>query len=166
MLQLLKKTLSKNNNQRLIKFAALPGSQTEVDPSKRYLSASNAPEHHIPLRPILGVLHNNIEVPVLNDYPDMPIWVDNDGNERKFSTNTVWRDVREADSHKHLFFKCAYAQKIWKKVCELANTKIKEDKWEDIVNVMSNLKDRRNIWGTIRRLSLAATVYYIWQERN
>nr|GEZ38744.1 RNA-directed DNA polymerase, eukaryota, reverse transcriptase zinc-binding domain protein [Tanacetum cinerariifolium] len=32
------------------------------------------------------------------------------------------------DSHEHLFFKCEFAHKFWKKVCEIAKLKLKEDK--------------------------------------
>ncbi|GJT75704.1 RNA-directed DNA polymerase, eukaryota, reverse transcriptase zinc-binding domain protein [Tanacetum coccineum] len=151
--------------------------------------------------------------PILNNTPDKPIWVDNDRNARKFSTQTVCKDIRgngdlvnwkdivwhpncipkhtfivwlavkmklstqdkmlkwylnrvfecslckkEADSHEHLFFKCEYAQKIWKRVCVIAKLKVKEDKWEDIIKNMSLKNDKRGIWGIIRRLCFAAVV--------
>ncbi|GKE89588.1 hypothetical protein Tco_1567063 [Tanacetum coccineum] len=43
---------------------------------------------------------------------------------------------KEADSHDHLFFKCEYALKFWRKMCDIASMKIKEDTWEEIVSVM------------------------------
>ncbi|GJZ84342.1 hypothetical protein Tco_0649681 [Tanacetum coccineum] len=143
----------------------------------------------------------DLQDPVLSNYPDKPIWVDNDGNTRRFSTATVWRDIRgngvsvdwkdiklstqdkmikwypnrvferslcktEADSHDHLFFKCEFAEKIWKKVCVIARINVKENKWDDIIKAMSLKRDNKSIWGIIRRLCLAAMVYYIWQERK
>ncbi|GJY60643.1 RNA-directed DNA polymerase, eukaryota, reverse transcriptase zinc-binding domain protein [Tanacetum coccineum] len=36
----------------------------------------------------------NIKAPILSNTPNMPVWVDNNGNDRKFSTNIVWKDVR------------------------------------------------------------------------
>ncbi|GJZ36395.1 uncharacterized WD repeat-containing protein-like protein isoform X1, partial [Tanacetum coccineum] len=136
----------------------------------------------------------NIQVPILSNHQDKAIWVDNNGREKRFTTNIVWKDVRvssgkvswcdliwhpncipkhtfilwlgvkeklytqdrmgkwypnkrfecslcnkEPDSHEHLFFKCKYAQYIWKKICDMAK---------------------------LRKLCLAVSVYFIWQERN
>ena len=39
-------------------------------------------------------------------------------------------------------------------------------KWDDIVHDLLSMKNGNNIWSAVRRLSLAAVVYYIWQERN
>ncbi|PWA62944.1 RNA-directed DNA polymerase, eukaryota, Reverse transcriptase zinc-binding domain protein [Artemisia annua] len=58
----------------------------------------------------------------------------------------------EVDSHDYMFFKCEYAQKLWKKVCDIANLKFKKDKWEDIVKVMSQMKGERSVWDFLRDL--------------
>ncbi|GJU51352.1 RNA-directed DNA polymerase, eukaryota, reverse transcriptase zinc-binding domain protein [Tanacetum coccineum] len=87
----------------------------------------------------------NIQVPILSNHKDKAIWVDNNGSEKRFTTNIVWKDVRgssgkvscmcnkEPDSHEHLFFKCKYAQYIWKKICDMAKLRLKEDKWGKIL---------------------------------
>ncbi|GJV19454.1 RNA-directed DNA polymerase, eukaryota, reverse transcriptase zinc-binding domain protein [Tanacetum coccineum] len=36
----------------------------------------------------------SIRTPSLVNQPDQAIWVDNNGNERRFLTNTIWKDVR------------------------------------------------------------------------
>ncbi|GJS95673.1 RNA-directed DNA polymerase, eukaryota, reverse transcriptase zinc-binding domain protein, partial [Tanacetum coccineum] len=163
----------------------------------------------------------NIQTPYITNQPDQAIWLDNNGKEKRFSTNTVWKDVRGnhgkvnwykivwhsncipkhtfllwiaarnklctqdkmgkwypnkvftcslckkvPDSHEHLFFKCEYAQKVWKMVCNIAKLDLKENKWDKILEEMSKSNDNNNIWGVIRRLCLAAAVYFIWQERN
>ncbi|GJR10423.1 RNA-directed DNA polymerase, eukaryota, reverse transcriptase zinc-binding domain protein [Tanacetum coccineum] len=69
-------------------------------------------------------------------------------------------------SHDHLFFGCEYAQKFWKMICEIANLKIKANKWDKILEELSNDNDNKSICGVIRKLCLAAGVYLIWQERN
>ncbi|GJV51016.1 putative reverse transcriptase domain-containing protein [Tanacetum coccineum] len=162
----------------------------------------------------------NIQIPNFTN-PDKTVWIDNNGNEKNFSTNTVWKDVRGndakvcwknvvwhpncipkhtfilwlaakgrlctqdklmkwypnksyecslckkmPDSHDHLFFGCEYAQKFWKMICEIANLKIKADKWDKILEELSNDNDNKSICGVIRKLCLAAGVYLIWQERN
>nr|GEZ01601.1 hypothetical protein [Tanacetum cinerariifolium] len=35
-------------------------------------------------------------------------------------------------------------------------------KWKDIVIKISKWKSKRSVWGTIRKLCFAATVYYLW----
>ncbi|GJZ25082.1 RNA-directed DNA polymerase, eukaryota, reverse transcriptase zinc-binding domain protein [Tanacetum coccineum] len=157
----------------------------------------------------------------MDNNPDKPIWVDNEGNCKNYSTANVWRDIRgngakvvwkdivwhahcipkhtfilwlavkgklstqdkmskwypnkvfecslcqnEADSHEHLFFKCEYAQRVWKKVCIIARINIKDEQWEEIIKAMSLRYKKKNLLGIISRLCFAAVVYYIWQERN
>nr|GEY93212.1 hypothetical protein [Tanacetum cinerariifolium] len=41
----------------------------------------------------------NIQVPILSNQHDRAIWVDNKGSEKRFSTNTVWKDVRGSSSN-------------------------------------------------------------------
>ncbi|GKB76255.1 hypothetical protein Tco_0943150, partial [Tanacetum coccineum] len=38
--------------------------------------------------------------------------------------------------------------------------------WEDVINEILEAKIGNNIWSAVRRISLAAVVYFIWQERN
>ncbi|GJZ26652.1 RNA-directed DNA polymerase, eukaryota, reverse transcriptase zinc-binding domain protein [Tanacetum coccineum] len=158
----------------------------------------------------------NLQVPILSSDPDKAIWIDNNGNEKRFSTNTVWKDVRgenekvkwynlvwhpngipkhsfilwlavkeklntqdrmekwypnkmfrcslcnkKPDSHEHLFFKCEFSSKVWEKICEMAKLKLKEDKWENILTEMSKDTGNRSIWMVIKKLCLAAAVYFI-----
>ncbi|GKD22873.1 RNA-directed DNA polymerase, eukaryota, reverse transcriptase zinc-binding domain protein, partial [Tanacetum coccineum] len=41
---------------------------------------------------------SNMKTPILNNYPDKAVWVDSNGIERRFSTNTVWKDVRSTSA--------------------------------------------------------------------
>ncbi|GJX09286.1 RNA-directed DNA polymerase, eukaryota, reverse transcriptase zinc-binding domain protein [Tanacetum coccineum] len=131
----------------------------------------------------------NIQVPQLSNQHDRAVWIDNMGSEKRFSTNNLAAKKRlcthdrlekwypskkfkcglcnkEPDSHEHLFFKCVYAQYIWKKICRMAKLKLKEDNWGNILEEMSKDKSQGSIWGVIRKLCLAASVYFIWHERN
>ncbi|GJY29441.1 RNA-directed DNA polymerase, eukaryota, reverse transcriptase zinc-binding domain protein [Tanacetum coccineum] len=56
---------------------------------------------------------------------------------------------KEPDSHEHLFFKCVYAQYIWKKICRMAKLKLKEDHWGNILEEMSKDKSQGSIWGVL-----------------
>lgn len=164
---------------------------------------------------------NNIPIPVLNDSPDKPVWVDKKGSTMKFTMSSVWKDVREeidqvcwknlvwhshsipkhtyilwlavrkklctqdklqrwypnktyecslcekgVDSHDHLFFKCEFAIRIWKSICKIAKIKSSDNTWERIVNKLSIETTGGGVWEIIKKLCLAATVYYIWQKRN
>ncbi|GJX15655.1 hypothetical protein Tco_0216487 [Tanacetum coccineum] len=38
---------------------------------------------------------SSMKTPILNNCPDKAVWVDSNGIERRFCTNTVWKDVRK-----------------------------------------------------------------------
>ncbi|XP_021979814.1 uncharacterized protein LOC110875930 [Helianthus annuus] len=70
------------------------------------------------------------------------------------------------DSHNHLFFECKFSDQIWHKVRHKAGMETVQSSWDDIVNwlvVRSRSKSARNY---VARLLVAATAYFIWQERN
>ncbi|GJZ50732.1 hypothetical protein Tco_0605247 [Tanacetum coccineum] len=51
-------------------------------------------------------------------------------------------------------------------VAENLNLRKIEFVWEVIVQTLIGMKNGNNIWSVVRRVSLAAVVYNIWQERN
>ncbi|GKC66612.1 hypothetical protein Tco_1099210 [Tanacetum coccineum] len=57
-------------------------------------------------------------------------------------------------------------KKVWNEIARKMNLQKVNYKWDDIVNELTGKKNGNNIWSAMRRLSLAAVVYYIWQERN
>ncbi|KAK9665975.1 hypothetical protein RND81_14G150500 [Saponaria officinalis] len=70
------------------------------------------------------------------------------------------------ETHSHLFFKCPYAQTIWRrifgwmKISGRSTDLITELHW-------TQFHGRRRHWKTgWFRCSLAATVFHIWDERN
>ncbi|GJW02174.1 RNA-directed DNA polymerase, eukaryota, reverse transcriptase zinc-binding domain protein [Tanacetum coccineum] len=69
------------------------------------------------------------------------------------------------DSHNHLFFSCEFSKVIWKELNQMLNVRL-SDSLELIINDMIALPMNNNIWSIIRRLVIAAAVYYVWQERN
>ncbi|GJS80119.1 RNA-directed DNA polymerase, eukaryota, reverse transcriptase zinc-binding domain protein [Tanacetum coccineum] len=73
-------------------------------------------------------------------------------------------DIR--DSHKHLFFECEYSKAVWKETQKKMNIKNLLDNWEDIIQVMSRMKNNNSIWSVARRISLGPVVYFIWNKRN
>ncbi|XP_022030979.1 uncharacterized protein LOC110931895 [Helianthus annuus] len=70
------------------------------------------------------------------------------------------------DSHDHLFFECKFSSKIWNKVRQKVGMDDVAPKWEEIVEwllVRANSKSAANY---VSRILVAATAYFIWQERN
>ena len=73
---------------------------------------------------------------------------------------------KDMDSHSHLFFKCEYSEQLWKKVYQRLDIDCGDMEWDDIVIDLAGRFNGNSIRSIIRRLSLAACVYLIWQERN
>lgn len=74
-------------------------------------------------------------------------------------------DLQE-DSHKHLFFECCFSSQVWSSVKVKAGLHQVSDSWESIQNGISPFANKRSINSIVARLVLAASVYYVWQERN
>ncbi|PWA88131.1 reverse transcriptase zinc-binding domain-containing protein [Artemisia annua] len=70
------------------------------------------------------------------------------------------------DSHSHLFFKCSYANSIWKEFQSRIQVECDDKDWNAIMELFAGMHNSKNIDSIISRLSLAACVYFIWQERN
>nr|GEU69171.1 RNA-directed DNA polymerase, eukaryota, reverse transcriptase zinc-binding domain protein [Tanacetum cinerariifolium] len=68
-------------------------------------------------------------------------------------------------SHDHLFFKCNFSQTIWRKLKPLMQFKSNADKWNDIIEELTEKHNNDSIWSIVRRLCLAGAVYAIWRER-
>ncbi|GJR34688.1 hypothetical protein Tco_1210372 [Tanacetum coccineum] len=53
----------------------------------------------------------NIQCPKLSKTPHKAIWMDNNGNERNFSTNVLWKDVRGSS------VKVCWSNLVWRPNC-------------------------------------------------
>ncbi|XP_071708750.1 uncharacterized protein [Rutidosis leptorrhynchoides] len=72
----------------------------------------------------------------------------------------------EVDSHKHLFYSCAYSSAIWGMVNRKLLFKGLPNDLQRIMVMLSGYPYSKNIWNVINRIVIAAVVYYVWQERN
>ncbi|XP_071704788.1 uncharacterized protein [Rutidosis leptorrhynchoides] len=70
------------------------------------------------------------------------------------------------DSIRHLFFECNYSKQVWKEVKRYLIWRGLPNNVFSIVDLLAKSTQRNKIWGVINRITLAATVYHIWQERN
>ncbi|XP_022024390.1 uncharacterized protein LOC110924702 [Helianthus annuus] len=70
------------------------------------------------------------------------------------------------DSHTHLFFECKYSSQVWMLVRQKAGMGSVHANWDDIVNWLLD-RSKSNLASVyVAKLSVAATAYFIWQERN
>ncbi|XP_071734228.1 uncharacterized protein [Rutidosis leptorrhynchoides] len=141
-----------------------------------------------------GLTH--IPCPILVGRPDTLKWRNTTGNLVDFSVSNVWEsllmgenlrtqdklrgwDLRsgsdgvvcplcniEPDSHEHLFFGCTYASQVWLFAKKCMMVPVVGNFWTDFVSAMSPYMACRTAGSISSRLLFAATVYFIWQERN
>ncbi|XP_021991701.1 uncharacterized protein LOC110888484 [Helianthus annuus] len=70
------------------------------------------------------------------------------------------------DSHRHLFFECEYALAVWRRCKVFGRMNDAPNSWPDIIRFVEEKGLLNSVWGIIGKLVLAASVYFIWQERN
>ncbi|GKA05135.1 RNA-directed DNA polymerase, eukaryota, reverse transcriptase zinc-binding domain protein [Tanacetum coccineum] len=132
---------------------------------------------------------NNLDRTVnLTNKDEKVLWITNDGKKQAF---ILWMTVEDklltqdkidkwqhggdlkcgfckqyGDSLHHLFFQCDVTKKIW---CEMLKLTYKMDvqfKLLDVVDALACKSGKRSIGNVVNKIVLAATVYFIWQERN
>ncbi|GJZ89918.1 hypothetical protein Tco_0661845, partial [Tanacetum coccineum] len=99
----------------------------------------------------------SIPVPTINPSEvDKVRWKNKKGKFVKFSMRNVLDDLYEDVEQ----VKCVERNP------KSMNVKHFLDSWDDIIQVMGSLKNNNSVWSIVRRISLGATVYFIWNERN
>ncbi|KAJ6707173.1 hypothetical protein OIU85_027518 [Salix viminalis] len=75
---------------------------------------------------------------------------------------------REDDEdHNHLFFRYNYSKRVWDSINEKADLHWPSLPWNHLIQwAASNIHHKKNTMSMIARLIMAASVYFIWQERN
>ncbi|PWA41355.1 reverse transcriptase zinc-binding domain-containing protein [Artemisia annua] len=66
----------------------------------------------------------------------------------------------------HLFFKCKFSSEVWSKAKEMAEINCEKSNWQELIRRLANDCVNKNIGWVVKRLILAACIYYIWLERN
>ncbi|GKD30933.1 RNA-directed DNA polymerase, eukaryota, reverse transcriptase zinc-binding domain protein [Tanacetum coccineum] len=113
--------------------------------------------------------------PNLTDKEDRVLWITNAGNKVYFTTKQTWLDLRDElpivswRKVTHMityFFQCDYAGKVWKEMVKFSHKFGSLSKLEDLINELAGRHVEIKFGNVIDKLILAATVYYVWQERN
>nr|XP_043625581.1 uncharacterized protein LOC122597006 [Erigeron canadensis] len=72
----------------------------------------------------------------------------------------------QPDSHKHLFFECPFSLHVWHTVKTKADMTNIADDWDVMVAGILPMARKLSVQSVIAKLVLAATTYYIWDEKN
>ncbi|XP_052627262.1 uncharacterized protein LOC128133760 [Lactuca sativa] len=72
----------------------------------------------------------------------------------------------QSDSHSHLFFECPFSTFVWKAVIDRVEIKIKSHSWMELIEELQGLLKGKSIQVFIVKIAFAASVYYVWKERN
>ncbi|GJW44645.1 hypothetical protein Tco_0073444 [Tanacetum coccineum] len=72
----------------------------------------------------------------------------------------------QPDSHEHLFFDCPFSHGIWNHMKVLAGINILANDVYSIIDYLLPYAERRTSRSVIAKLVVAASTYFIWQERN
>ncbi|CAI9261358.1 unnamed protein product [Lactuca saligna] len=72
----------------------------------------------------------------------------------------------QPDSHNHLFFECSYSSLVWNMVKDKVGIISNSQGWETLIKEFQVLLKGKSIQDFISKIALAATVYFIWRERN
>ncbi|XP_022003109.1 uncharacterized protein LOC110900530 [Helianthus annuus] len=72
----------------------------------------------------------------------------------------------DRDSRDHLFFQCVYASEVWRLVKRLVDMETVTDTWDSIMQWMELNANSRTMENIICRILVAASTYFVWQERN
>ncbi|XP_021990334.1 uncharacterized protein LOC110886795 [Helianthus annuus] len=70
------------------------------------------------------------------------------------------------DSHNHLFFECNYSTQVWINVRGKGGMNTVSPEWEPIVSWLAARASSKSAINFISRLIVAASIYFVWQERN
>ena len=72
----------------------------------------------------------------------------------------------QRETHDHLFFSCTFTKAIWERLKQKCYLSFGDLIWKECCLQMVNHCKDKSLSSIIRKLSLAVSVYYIWQERN
>ena len=70
------------------------------------------------------------------------------------------------DSVTHVFFEWPFSNKIWRELKKKSQQEELSNNWNEILNGLISKLCNKSIMSILRRIVLAACVYYVWNERN
>ncbi|XP_049410595.1 uncharacterized protein LOC125873778 [Solanum stenotomum] len=72
----------------------------------------------------------------------------------------------EVETYQHLFFTCSFSKQIWKKMLNWLLITRGCEGWNEEPEWATRHATRKSIMTDVYKMTLAATIYHIWQERH
>lgn len=72
----------------------------------------------------------------------------------------------QPDTHEHLFFECSFSAQGWFSMLRVAGLPSVLPRWDDIMVWIEPISNSKSVTSIVGRLVIAASSYFIWQERN
>jgi hypothetical protein len=66
----------------------------------------------------------------------------------------------------HLFFKCSFSQRFWRKIKSLCCQEDLDDEWENLISLGEKHWKGKNLSADCCRLGFSVVIYHIWAQRN
>ncbi|GKA07490.1 hypothetical protein Tco_0686714 [Tanacetum coccineum] len=106
------------------------------------------------------------QVPIVDSRSDGLLLRTSHGVSKPFSVAQVWSDIRPRDLHDHLFFECPFARDVWDQMKVIAGLDFANPNIYAIITDILPIASRRSMLSVVAKLVVAASAYFIWQERN
>lgn len=71
----------------------------------------------------------------------------------------------DTETMQHLFFQCSFAQRVWRVAKQRSGINRTANTWEDVIRGAVRENTGKSFNACLKNLTLAACVYFIWQER-
>lgn len=72
----------------------------------------------------------------------------------------------DIDSRDHLFFCCSFARQVWLSIRSKGFMDHVDVSWEEIVSCLQPMANKHSVKSVIGPIVFAASIYFIWAERN
>ncbi|KAG5629293.1 hypothetical protein H5410_001010 [Solanum commersonii] len=72
----------------------------------------------------------------------------------------------EPETHQHLFFACSVANVIWQRLLQWMSITRSSAGWTEEIEWAKLHANRKSIQDEVYRMTLAAALYYIWQDHR
>ncbi|GKB96125.1 hypothetical protein Tco_0982262, partial [Tanacetum coccineum] len=105
-------------------------------------------------------LLRSIRTPSLQDKEDWVQWINYDNQKVNYNTSQAWKTLRED------WPKVKWNHVVWKEMLKKSSNLQGKTSLVEIVDIISNGRNKNSIGMVVNKLMLVATVYFLWQERN
>ncbi|GJR80251.1 hypothetical protein Tco_0151036 [Tanacetum coccineum] len=114
-------------------------------------------------KPVLLILFTSRDILVMGSI-DKIEWKSRSGCIKPFAVNTVWHSIRPRDEK--VVWADPIAFRVWSHMRKLVDLPLSSSSFDLILDSLIPLAKRRTSKALVTKLVIAASVYFIWRERN